>query len=383
MMPPVMGSVAFIMAALLAVPYFDIVKTAIIPAVLFYVSVFTAVVFMSRRLGIARRPADMDLLQLYFYLPLFIGPLIVMTMLLADLKSVAYSAFYAIVTLILLRLVMLFMGRNFPVALRERLYPDGMPNLAGDLRGYWGKLVTGIRSGGIQGAAIAVVLGVSGVMSEAITATGAAVPIGWAVDYLSGDSLFIALLATAVMCLILGAGMPTVGAYILTVSIAGPIVIGNGLDAYTANFFILYYACLSAITPPVAAAVLPASTIAGSSYWRTGYEATVLSLMLYVLPFLFVYEPALIARNMPGLPKMIGILVEVTAVSIFVAAASQRYLLIQTTRLEQCVLYLVALFLSLHVCRAGTAYLALATVLAVGVAAMQMLRRRAIAVRIS
>ena len=376
LMPPVMGSVAFIMAALLAVPYFEIVKTAIIPALLFYLSVFTAVIFMSKRLGIARRPAAIDLLQLYFYLPLFVGPLIVMTMLLADLKSVAFSAFYAIVSLVVLRLVMLFIGRRFPATLRAGLYPDGLPSVAADLRGYWHKLVKGVSSGGIQGAAIAVVLGVSGLMSEAITATGAAVPIGWAVDYLAGDSLFIALLATAAMCLVLGAGMPTVGAYILTVSIAGPIVIGNGLDAYTANFFILYYACLSAITPPVAAAVLPAAAIAGASYWRTAYEATILAWMLYVLPFLFVYEPALMARDMPDMPIMAAILLEVAAVSILLAAASQRFFLCHTTRIEQCLLYLTSLALSLHICHAGKVYFLVAAILLLAVVPRQLARNR-------
>ena len=101
--------------------------------------------------------------------------------------------------------------------------------------------------------------------------------------------MFLALLSTAVMCLILGCGIPTVGSYVLTAAIAAPIAIGNGLDPYTVHFFILYYACLSAITPPVAAAALAASAIAGSRYFRTAWEATLLSVMLYLLPFLFVY----------------------------------------------------------------------------------------------
>ena len=237
-------------------------------------------------------------------------------------------------------------------------------------------MIRGLRDGALQGAAIAVVIGTSGVMAEAMTATGAAVPIGWAVDALSGDSLFISLLLTAAMCVILGAGLPTVGAYLLTAAIAGPIVIDNGVDAYTAHFFILYYACLSAVTPPVAAAVLPATVIAQANYWRTGWEATILSVMLYLLPFLFVYEPALLARNMPGIVPMALLLLEVTGVCILVAAASQSYLLRPLGWLERLIVGGAAVAAMAHVSRAGWPYLVLACALTVIAIAWQVTKLR-------
>lgn len=376
LMPPVMGSVAFIMAALLAVPYIEIVKTAIMPALLFYVSVFFSVVYMSKRLGIKKVRVSVERMVLLFYFPLFIGPLLVMTVLLANLRSVAYSAFFAIVTLIVLRFVLVLVGRSLPDTARARLYLNQDTSLVEDLKGFIKSVVRGVSDGGVQGAAIAMVMGVCGVMSESITATGAAVPLGWLVDIVSGDSLFIALAATAVMCLILGAGMPTVGAYILSVSIAGPIVVANGLDAYTANFFILYFACLSAITPPVAAAVLPASAIAGSSYWRTAYEATILSAMLYLMPFLFVYEPALLARNMPGLIGMSALLAECVVVSILVAAATQGYFLVRTTKFQCMALLGASLCLMLHICNLGLIWLGAGLMLVVVVFIQQYGSRR-------
>jgi TRAP transporter 4TM/12TM fusion protein len=352
LVPPVMGSVAFIMAALLAVPYFQIVVTAVIPAALYYLSVFAAVYFLSRRLGIRRQSERPDQVQLWFYLPLFVVPLVIMTILLATLRSVAFAAFYSILVLVGMRFVLVFVGAGLPVAWRTRLYPEGAPRLDAELKSTFGKLVAGLRRGALGGAGIAAVMGTVGVLSESVTATGAAVPLGWAVEAVSGDSLFVALLSTAVMCLILGCGIPTVGAYVLTAAIAAPIAIGNGLDPYTVHFFILYYACLSAITPPVAAAALAASAIAGSRYFRTAWEATLLAAMLYVLPFLFVYEPALLARNMPGFWQMAVLLGEVSLICVLVAGAAQGYLLVRLRIWKRAAVAAAALALALHVCGA-------------------------------
>jgi TRAP transporter 4TM/12TM fusion protein len=352
LVPPVMGSVAFIMAALLAVPYFQIVVTAVIPAVFYYVSVFAAVYFLSRRLGIRRQSERPDQVQLWFYLPLFVVPLVVMTILLATLRSVAFAAFYSILVLVGMRFALVFIGALLPAASRARLHPEGVPRVDVQLKATAAKLVAGLRSGALAGAGIAAVMGTVGVLSESVTATGAAVPLGWAVEAVSGDSLFLALLSTAIMCLILGCGIPTVGAYVLTAAIAAPIAIGNGLDPYTTHFFILYYACLSAITPPVAAAALAASAIAGSRYFRTAWEATLLAAMLYVLPFLFVYRPALLARDMPGFWPMAALLGEVLVICVLVAGAAQGYLLARLAAWTRVIVAGVALVLTLHVCGA-------------------------------
>ena len=350
LVPPVMGSVAFVMAALLAVPYFQIVVTAIIPAALYYVSVSAAVYFLSRRIGMRRQRERPDQVQLWFYLPLFVVPLVVMTILLATLRSVAYAAFYSILTLIGMRLALVFVGAGLPARLRARIYPAGTEALGLQLGSLSAKLITGLRNGALGGAGIAAVMGTVGVLSESVTATGAAVPLGWAVEAISGDSLFLALLSTAVMCLILGCGIPTVGAYVLTAAIAAPIAIGLGLDPYTVHFFILYFACLSAITPPVAAAALAASAIAGSRYFRTAWEATLLAAMLYVLPFLFVYQPALLARDMPGFWGSAALLAEVTLISLLVPAATQGFFLRSLAWWERIAVGGAAVAAMLHVC---------------------------------
>lgn len=373
LVPPVMGSVAFIMAALLAVPYFQIVVTAIVPAALYYVSVFAAVFFLSRRLGIRRQQESPDAAQLWFYLPLFVVPLVVMTLLLATLRSVAFAAFWSILTLVAARLVLIFVGAALPARLSDRVNGGRTPALGAQLRAFAGKLTTGLRNGAIAGAAIAAVMGTVGVLSESVTATGAAVPLGWAVEAVSGGSLFLALVSTAVMCLILGCGIPTVGAYVLTAAIAAPIAIGNGLDPYTVHFFILYYACLSAITPPVAAAALAASAIAGSRYFATAWEATRIAVMLYVIPFLFVYQPALLARDMPGPWGSAGVLAEAILICVLLAAATQAFLLRRLAGWERLVVGAAALAAALHVCGASPAYLAFGLALAALALAWQVI----------
>ncbi len=359
LVPPVMGSVAFIMAALLAVPYWEIAVTAAIPAVLFYVAVFAAVYFASRRIGIPRATLAPDGAVILSHLPLFLGPLAVMTYLLWDLRSVSFAAFYAIVTLIVLRFALVLLRPMLPGRMQAALDSDRQGGeIWPELVQTAAKLRSGLGRGALQGASMAVVMGTVGVLSECVTATGAAVPLGWAVEAVSGDSLFLALLSTAVMCLILGAGIPTVGAYVLTAAIAAPIVTSHGLDRYLAHFFILYYACLSAITPPVAAAALAASAIAQVSYFKTAVEATSLALMLYVLPFLFVYQPVLLAREFPGGWTTAGLLAEVLVISVLVSAAAQGFLFQRLVGIWRLFAWLAAGGLVMHVVGLGPLWLA-------------------------
>ena len=359
--PPVMGSVAFVMAAMLSISYFTIVVAAIIPAIFYYVALIAGVYFLSRRLGLSRRTERPDLLVLFFYLPLFLGPLAILTVLLASLHSVAYAAFYAILSLVGIRLLLVFIQRLLPDDWRRRLLGGEDIGLLTELGRFAVKTLVGLRSGSLQGAGIAVVMGTVGIIAEAITATGAAVPLGWGVDWISGSSELIALIATATICLIIGAGVPTVGAYILTVAVAGPILTQNGLDPFAANFFILYFACLSAVTPPVAAAALAASAIAGSNYLRTAAEATQLSVMLYVLPFLFIYEQSLLARHIVGVLPMAVVLFELTAASVLGAAAVQGFFATRLAPHERLLAVAATAGLSVHIAGGGRLSLILGT----------------------
>ncbi|UYV37380.1 TRAP transporter fused permease subunit [Rhodobacteraceae bacterium D3-12] len=318
LVPPVMGSVAFIMAAVLSVTYFEVVVAAIIPATLFYLALLASVYFKSRRLGIVRQTVAPDLQVLIRFLPIFVIPTGVLVYFLVNLYSVSFAGFWAIVTLAATRLAMVFIDLAWMRPARP------FYTLALDLRTFTLKLLDGMVEGAKMGAGIAVIIGAIGLLAESVTATGAAVPLGSAIDFLSGGSMFVALILTAVMCILLGAGIPTVGAYVLVSAIAGPILTESGVDIFSANFFILYFAVMSAVTPPVAAAALAASAIARAPYFRTAWEATRLCIMLYVLPFLLVYNSSLLMRG-DSVAGSIKVGLAAAFASILLAAATQGF----------------------------------------------------------
>lgn len=369
LVPPVMGSVAFIMAAILSVSYLDVAAAAVIPAALFYVALLASVYFKSRRLAIARQTEAPDLRVLARFLPVFLVPTGALVYLLVNLYSVSFAGFWAIVTLAATRAALIVADLMIERPARPA------EALARALAAYGRGLLKGLAEGAKMGAGIAVVVGTIGLLAESVTATGAAVPLGSAIEFFAGGSMPVALVLTAAMCVILGAGVPTVGAYVLVSAIAGPIVVESGVDLFTANFFILYFAVMSAVTPPVAAAALAASAISGAGYFRTAWEATRLSLMLYVLPFLFVYQPALLLRDHAEASPVLAFLT-VTLVSILAAAATQGFWVTRTRALDRALLYAAAAALLAAAFGFGGVWAAAAAGFAVAATAIQLTRRR-------
>ncbi len=353
--PPVMGSVAFVMAAILSVSYIKIVVAAIIPACLFYFSTFVSIYFKSRRLRINRQDQIADKAVLFWFLPVFLIPTISLTYLLVNFYSVSYAGFFAIVSLVIVRILLSLLG--WGLAGKSGVGGANRSTLVGEVFPLIPKLGAGLSKGALAGAGIAVVIGTVGLLAESIIATGAAVPLGTAVEAIAGDSTFITLLLTGVMCIILGAGIPTVGAYVLVSAIAAPIVIGHGIDPFAANFFILYFAILSAVTPPVAAAALAASAIASSGYLKTAWEATLISIMLYVLPFLFIYDRALIAQNIPSAAYLGVVILKVLAGTVLISAATHGYFLTGLRMAERALFALAGMAFVLDVAQPGAVYL--------------------------
>jgi TRAP transporter 4TM/12TM fusion protein len=369
LVPPVMGSVAFIMAAILSVSYLEVAAAAVIPAALFYVALLASVYFKSRRLQIERQVIAPDLRVLARFLPVFLIPTGALVYFLLNLYSVSFAGFWAIVTLAATRLAMV------PVDLMLFRPAHPFRAIMEDLREFVVKLFDGLANGARMGAGIAVVVGSIGLLAESVTATGAAVPLGSAIDLLAGGSMALALVLTAVMCVILGAGIPTVGAYVLVSAIAGPIVVESGVDLFTANFFILYFAVMSSVTPPVAAAALAASAIAGCGYFRTAWEATWLSVMLYVLPFLFIYEGALLLRDTSDTPPVLAF-AAVSAASVLAAASTQGFWIVRTLVVERLVLGAATLAMLAAVVGYGAIWAGVCVALTLAATALQILRLR-------
>ena len=161
-----------------------------------------------------------------------------------------------------------------------------------------------LRDTGIAVIDLFMIGAASGVMIGALNYSGAGFTLSLVLIQLAAGSLFLLLVLSAIANIILGAGLPTVGCYILLATLVAPTLVQMGIDPMAAHMFILYYGCLSMITPPVAVAAFVAANLAGADPNRTGWTAMLFGWTIFVIPFLFVYSPTLL---MKGPPLMIAV----------------------------------------------------------------------------
>ncbi len=276
-MPPLMGAGAFIMAELLGVQYSFIMSAAIFPALLFFFTVWIGIDVFSKKYNLlAMNNEDIPKTKLVLKLsPFFILPFgILLYALIIMGKTPQFSAAFAIFASILLLLV----NRDWKISFKEFII----------------KFLDGCIIASKQIATIASVIICAGIIIGVLNITGVGVKITSAILYLSNGELFTALLLTALACLILGMEVPTTAAYIICVSIAGPILQEYGLSAIQAHLFIFWFALLSTITPPVCGTVFIASGIAQVNWLKVAVKSMKLGLGLYLIPLSFIINPYLI-----------------------------------------------------------------------------------------
>jgi len=322
-MPPVMGAVAFIMAETLDVPYLTIVQAAIIPAILYFVTVLWTVHLEAGRqnlvgLSAAECPnwrealfkrgylllplAGLVYLIMAGYTPMFaaIAGLALTALLILGGSSrlglsrplqrtifwvslgIASAAFFKFGIVPVLAVIAMLVGLNI---LRQggRLTLHIM---------YLG-LVEGAKSALSVGIACAIV----GVIVGILTLTGVASSVASVIVDMARSSLFLSLLVTMVICLILGMGIPTIPNYIITSSIAGPALLKLGVPLLVSHMFVFYFGIMADLTPPVALAAFAASSIAKASAMRIGLNCMRLATAGFVVPFMAVYAPALMLQS--------------------------------------------------------------------------------------
>ncbi|KPQ07105.1 MAG: TRAP-type uncharacterized transport system, fused permease component [Rhodobacteraceae bacterium HLUCCA12] len=271
--PPVMGAAAFLMADLLGVPYATVAVAAIIPSILYYGALFVAISILaakqdiqpvpeSERLPLNRRDLVASLL--------FIIPILAIVVVLVMGRSPAMAGFVATVTAAVLGL---FNPRNWK-----------------DPWIVW-KVIT---HAGRNSASILVAVGAIGVILGVLNLTGLGLSFASAVSGLSDDSLLMALVVTALACLMLGMGMPTLPAYLIIVLVLGPVITRLGAEPLAAHMFVFYFGVLSAITPPVAIGAFAAAPIARANPMETSFVALKLALTGFLIPFVFIYQPSLL-----------------------------------------------------------------------------------------
>lgn len=274
LMPPVMGAAAFVMAEFLSVPYAQVALWALVPAALYYVAVFFAVHFEAKRYRLAGVPKS--------ELPRF-------------MQVMAQRGH--LFTPILIVLVGLFMGYSaplcalaaalacMPVAAMRRTTREGLR---------WGQVLEALDEGAKAALSVAMACACAGIVIACVTITGLGIVFTQAVIALAQSTLLLALILMALAGIVLGMGMPTTPAYIVMVALLVPAVIKMGVVPPAAHMFALYFAILSAITPPVALAVFAAATLAKANIWESGFAAMRAAAPAYIVPFMFVYEPMLL-----------------------------------------------------------------------------------------
>jgi TRAP transporter 4TM/12TM fusion protein len=276
-MPPIMGAAAFVMAEFLAVPYFQVVVWAIIPAMLYYIAVFFAVHFEAKRIGLVGLPRSEipRLGQVMRERGHLFTPLVVILAGLIAGYSAPYCALAGTLSCI-------------PVAMLRRGTRAGIG---------WHTVWEALQDGAKNAISVALACACAGIIIGVIFLTGAAVDFTAFVVRLAQEFLLLALILTMLAGIVLGMGMPTTPAYIVMVSLLVPALIKLGAPIPAAHMFAFYFAILSAITPPVALAVYAAAGLAKANLWEAGWAAVRVGAAGFIVPFMFIYEPALLILN--------------------------------------------------------------------------------------
>ena len=322
-MPPVMGAVAFLMAETLGVQYIEIVKAALIPAILYFLGVFWMVHLEAGKRGLRglsrdALPSARRALRDGWYLLL---PLAVLVWLLFSGFTPLYAG-----TVGLALTVLLILGGSAVLGLPEGVLRMifwiglGLVAAAFFALGLWiilgalavlgvvalvskgGRETLGIcRDSLADGARTALPVGIAcalvGVIIGVMTLTGAANTFGQFIVGVGESSLLLSLILTMVTCLILGMGIPTIPNYIITSSIAGPALLALGVPLIVSHMFVFYFGILADLTPPVALACFAAAPIAKESGLRISLEAVKIAAAGFVVPFMAVYSPALMLQD--------------------------------------------------------------------------------------
>src|SRR5215472_8533723 len=325
-MPPVMGAVACIMAETTGVPYAQIAKAAVIPALLYFGSAFWMAHLEAGRRGLLGLPEDQvpeagaalrcgwylvlplaALIYLLFdgYTPLFAGTVglafTALLMLGAPVSRQVSARSLRIVFWILLGLAAAGFFQYGLGVIAAAL--GSLVALNALLRGGRETLIIA-RDSLAEGAKAALPVGIAcaivGIIVGTMTLTGAATTFGGFVVSIGRHSLFLSLFLTMITCLILGMGIPTIPTYIITSSLAGPALLHLGVPLIVSHMFVFYFGILADLTPPVALAAFAAAPIAQESGMKIGVQAIKIALAGFVIPFMAVYAPALMLQ--PGGP---------------------------------------------------------------------------------
>lgn len=323
LMPPVMGASAFIMAGILGIPYFSVIKAAFIPALLYYFALFLAVDLRALAIGLKglKKEELPSIKKAILERGHMLIPVILLIALLIRGFSPLFSVFYSIVAT---------MGISL-INKKTRI----------SLKGFIDSLVEGAQ----KALPIATACAVVGFTVGMVGATGLGSVLGQWIIGLAGDIKFIGLILIAISSLILGMGLPPTACYIVVAVIAAPILVQlMEIRPLMAHLYVYYYGMLAVITPPVALASFTAAGLVGESPYKVGWEAFRLGAPAYIIPFVFISSPSLMLFDITIEGMVIGLLRGVIMV-FAMATALQGYIFDKIGNFSRIPLFISAILI--------------------------------------
>ncbi|MEA5012859.1 MAG: TRAP transporter fused permease subunit [Angelakisella sp.] len=330
-MPPVMGAVAFLMSDATSLPYTTICFAALIPACLYYLTVSTAVASYAhqKKIPIYEGEAGESVWKIFLSGWFYFLPIVI----LVGMMVLGYSAQRAaLVTILVCALIGLIIDR-------KRFTVSNLVELAKQ------------SAGSMMTVSIACMI--AGIIVGAVNITGFGLKLSGIITALSGGHIFVMGVLAALVCIILGMGLPTSACYIVLAVLVAPAMVDLGVSVISAHMFILYYGVVAAITPPVALAVFAAIGISGGDMWKTGLQSMKLAATALIIPFIFLYNNDLLlftpATNTFGFtPIMIVSLLTALIGCMFMALSFFGWCFRDLNRVERLLLLPCSIFLMMN-----------------------------------
>ena len=297
LMPPVMGAAAFLMAEFVGVPYIDIVKAAVIPALLYFTGVWLGVHFEAKRSNLKGLPRE----QLPKMSRLLVerGHLAIPLVVIVYLLVTGYTPMRAALVAIVLSIICSALRKS------TRMKPI--------------EIIRGLDKGARNVLSVLVACASAGIVIGVVTKTGVGLKLASGLLTLSGGMLLPTMFFTMITAIVLGMGVPTTANYVITSTIAAPAIIQMGVPVLAAHMFVFYFGIIADVTPPVALAAFAGAGIAGGNALRTGVNAAKLAIAAFIIPYMFVLSPVIlmIDATIPGL-----VVTTVTAIIGMIALSS-------------------------------------------------------------
>jgi len=282
--PPIMGAAAFLMVEFIGVPYLDIIAAASIPALLYYIAVFTMVDLEARRLGLrgAGGASPGSILRLLMQRGYLLLSVVAMLVMLIQGYTTTAAGLWATVTLAVLTFVFDSDNRRRILVILFKACTEAP------------KII----------APVAVACAIGGIVAGITTMTGLGVKVNSLILDASMGYMMVALVLTMLVAIIMGMGLPSSGAYVVLAALLAPGLVKMGVPILAAHLFIIFCGTSGTITPPVAIASYGAAAVANTNPWQTSLIAFRLGLSIYIIPFMFVFSPGLLGSG--GLAGILG-----------------------------------------------------------------------------